>query len=178
MNKKLLTYIMMALLLMPRLTAYADETDGTVEENAVYNQTLDSISRMMKEGKESYTAKLNPEGLGEIVIKMVKEETGVVINIVASSARTAEILNNQLGSMQANLGDINAQIKPAEVAPTQESTQYQGYSFNGQDSGSTANQERQFYHTNQQYYRNSSSAEDEVQQISGVLHDGKINTYI
>ena len=153
------------------------KVNGTTEENAVFNQTLDSISHFMKEGKESYTARLNPEGLGKIVVKMVKEEGNLVISIVATNEKTAAIINSNLNSLQANLGE-NTQINKAQVAQPQFA--YHGFDLNGQGNYSNAQEQRQFYNESyaQHYYNSMADENDEADETAVSFHEGKINTYV
>ena len=150
---------------------------GTEEENAVFSQTLDSITKSLEAGTESYTAKLNPEGLGEVIVKMVKDADKIVISIEATSRKTAEILNSQLNALQNNLDGFNAQINRVEVVPSQETAQYHGYSFSGQNSDGN---EGQMYENNQRpaYYYSKPSEDEVTDETAEKLREGRINTFI
>ena len=153
------------------------KTDGTPEENAVFNQTLDSVYKSIEAGRENYTAKLNPQGLGEITVKMAKDESGIVINIVASSQKTAEILNSHLNDLQASLSTYNAQVNQAVVVQSQETAQYSGYNFGGQNFGG-ANQQYAGNNQRQGYYYRAADESDNTAETGGHLREGIINTYI
>lgn len=153
------------------IEATAVKTDGTVEENAVFNQTLDSIQRAFKEQAEIYTAKLHPEGLGEIVIKMAKDESGIVLSIMADNEKTAQLINSQLAGLQSSLKEYNAQINPAVVTQPTEAFEYSGLGYD-QQRGFGGGYERG---ENSSGGDNSDEAEE---QTSAQYRSGTIDTYI
>lgn len=148
------------------------KTDGSFEENAVFNQTLDSIERAVKEQTETFTAKLDPEGLGEIIIKMVKDESGIVLSIMADNERTAQLINSQLGGLQNSLSEYNAQVNPAVVTQPSQAFEYSGLNYDQQrQGGSTGGYQ-------QQNYSGDNGSEEAEAQTAAAYHSGTIDTYI
>lgn len=154
------------------------KTNGTAEENAIFNQTLDSAVKTVENSVERYTAKLAPEGLGEIIIKMEKDSEGIVLNISATSRKTAELINSQLTDLQANLSGYNAQVNPAAVTQPQQTSEFSGYNFE-QQGGQFAQQNNSDNQNGHYAYQQHTSQQEEEKSDSYVTFGkGKINTYI
>lgn len=154
------------------------KTNGTAEENAVFDQTLDSAVKTIENSVERYTAKLAPEGLGEIVIKMEKDSEGIILNISATSRKTAELINSQLTDLQANLSGYNAQVNPAVVTQPQQTTEFSAFSSQQQDSQFSQQNNSEGQNSHYAYQQHTAQQEDEKPQSHVMSGMGKINTYI
>ena len=156
----------------------ANSTDSLDESQSVYLQTLQSVETAVSEGTQKFTVKLNPEGLGEIVVNLEKSGDAMVLNLVASSARTAELLNSQLSNLQASLSQYNAQVNTAVVTPSNESA---AYNFNQQMAGQQFSQNGGYQQQNAQHNTYTSAYtgnEDAVTQAAKSLaYSGALNTY-
>ena len=97
------------------------------DNQAVTSQTLDSLQKAIDNQIEKFTVKFNPNGLGEITVNLEKTENGLIVNMVADNAKTAEILNKQLNTMQSDLSDYNAKFNPATITAIPQSN---SFSFN------------------------------------------------
>ena len=113
-------------------------TEGTQEENAVFNQTLDVLSRALTEERELYTARLHPEGLGEIIVRMEKSSEGIVFDILATNEKTAAMINQKLLQLQQGMSEYDAKINPAVVTSSSNAESTSGFGFDD-FAGSLAN---------------------------------------
>ncbi|MBR6336692.1 MAG: flagellar hook-length control protein FliK [Ruminococcus sp.] len=104
-------------------------TEGTPEERAVFDQTLDLLSRAITEERQLYTARLHPEGLGEIIIRMEKSSSGVVFDILATNERTAQMINQKLAQLQTGMSEYEAKINPAVVTSASNAESMSGFGF-------------------------------------------------
>lgn len=111
-------------------------------------QLLKGVSENLEQGKSEFTVKLKPEGLGEILVKLVSGDEGkMLLTMVASSAKTAELLNHDLSSLQSSLSQHNVEIanNSIEVAKNvmPASSAFDQYDERRQDEGNQQNQFRQ-----------------------------------
>ncbi len=104
-------------------------TEGTSEERAVFNQTLDLLSRAITEERQLYTARLHPEGLGEVIIRMEKSSAGLVFDILATNEKTAQIINAKLMQLQNGMSEYEAKINPAVVTSASNAESASGFTF-------------------------------------------------
>lgn len=150
------------------------KTNGTFEENSVFNQTLDSIEKAMNQKIEKFIVKFNPEGLGEITLSLEKDGTGkMLVNMMADSMKTADLLNKQLGMIQTNLTQYDAQVNPATVNETPQMAQFD---FNQQMYGHQFSQQDRDYEYDDVYYEDGD--EDSIQDKPILEPIGILNTYI
>lgn len=74
-------------------------------------QLLNGVEENLKKGNDEFMVKLKPEGLGEIIVKLVQNDGGkMLMSMTASSAKTAELLNSNLSSLQNSLNQHNVEI--------------------------------------------------------------------
>ena len=104
-------------------------TEGTPEERAVFNQTLDLLSRAITEERQLYTARLHPEGLGEVIIRMEKSSAGLVFDILATNEKTAQMINAKLMQLQNGMSEYEAKINPAVVTSASNAESASGFTF-------------------------------------------------
>ena len=123
------------------------------EFEAPEKQLLKGVEENLKNGKSEFTVKLKPEGLGEIIVRLVQNDGGkMLMSMTASSAKTAELLNSNLSSLQSSLNQHNVEIvNPSDmiknaVAPAAPSFEQ----YYGQNSGNQP-QNEQFYNQNKGY---------------------------
>ena len=96
--------------------AYAELEMNKAKYGSADQQLYKGISENLQDGKSEFTVKLRPEGLGEILVKLVTDEGGKsVLSLVASSEKTAELLNRDLASLQTSLNNHNVEIENNSV---------------------------------------------------------------
>lgn len=100
---------------------------GKTAESAAMPQPQELVDQVRKgvfeqvfSGKEEFTVKLKPEGLGEITVKMVEREQGMTLQIITSSTQVAKMLTSELGALQNALRPYHAEVQEV-VAQTQQS---------------------------------------------------------
>jgi flagellar hook-length control protein FliK len=85
----------------------------------VYSQVYDELSKNLSPsnlfGKEEFNIKLNPESLGEIAVKIVKDAGKMLVTLTAGSETTAKILNSQLNQLQNQLRAYGAEVATVTV---------------------------------------------------------------
>ncbi|MDR0983984.1 MAG: flagellar hook-length control protein FliK [Ruminococcus sp.] len=85
----------------------------------IYQQVYSEVSKNLSPnnllGKEEFNIKLNPESLGEIAVKIVKDAGKMLVTLTASSETTAKILNAQLNQLQNQLKAYNAEVAQVVV---------------------------------------------------------------
>lgn len=99
-------------------------SQNEAEATSVLKQTAEQISAKLSqryEEVETFSVKLNPEGLGEVVVNLEKTEEGVVLSLVANESSTADLLNGKMNELQSALSQFNAQVTEIRVAETNES---------------------------------------------------------
>ena len=138
-------------------------TEGLPEEKAVFNQTLDLLSRAITEERQLYTARLHPEGLGEIIIRMEKSSAGVVFDILATNEKTAQMINARLAQLQNGMSEYEAKINPAVVTASSNAESASGFTFDDFTGGFGDPQQENAYSGNRQRAgtRYSEASEDE-----------------
>ena len=84
---------------------------GTPDE-----QVAKGVAENLLRGRSEFTVKLKPEGLGEILVKLVSDDAGrTILSMVASSQRTADLLNKDLASLQTQLNSQGVEIENNSV---------------------------------------------------------------
>ena len=120
---------------------------GTPDE-----QVAKSVAQNLLRGRSEFTVKLRPEGLGEILVKLVSDDAGrTVLSMVASSQRTADLLNRDLASLQSQLSDHNVEIENNSVkvsetvmpSDRQSDAAFSQFDERRRDEGEQANRYRQ-----------------------------------
>lgn len=117
-------------------------TADIYKPSEIMNQTLDGIVKNMHGDENEFTVKLNPEGLGEITVTILKNDTSSILSLSVSNAKTAEILSGDINSLQEALKHLNIEVADVQVEKSEQSSQYNGY-------------EEQFQKNNSQQQKNS-----------------------
>lgn len=127
--------------------AAAETTMNKLEYEPAERQLLRGISENLEKEKSEFTVKLKPDGLGEILVKLVQNNEGkMLLTMIASSAKTAELLNHDLASLQSSLNQHNVEIvnKSVDVAKNvmPMTSAFDQYDERRQDEGRQQNQFR------------------------------------
>ncbi|MGN0612723.1 MAG: flagellar hook-length control protein FliK, partial [Porcipelethomonas sp.] len=128
--------------------AYAELEMNKAKYGSADEQLFKGISENLSKGKSEFTVKLRPEGLGEILVKLVSEDGGkTVLSMVASSAKTAALLNRDLASLQTSLSQHDVEIENNSVRTAETvmaaSSSFSQYDERRQDEGRQQNQFRE-----------------------------------
>lgn len=127
--------------------AAAETSMNKLEYEPADRQLLRGITENLDKEKSEFTVKLKPEGLGEILVKLVQNNEGkMLLSMVASSAKTAELLNRDLALLQSSLNQLNVEIvnKSVDVAENvmPMTSVFDQYDERRQDEGRQQNQFR------------------------------------
>lgn len=159
------------------MTAAQTETISAQEVKSVYDQTLQALTEKLTEAEETFKVRLTPEGLGDITVEMTRTTDGLLsINLAASSSRTAQMLSEQAGALQAALGQ-NAELSAITVEDPETDMFYQQYSEQQyqQNFNSGTNSNEHYQHRGNWEYSAEETAEANG---AGVPAPGILNTYI
>lgn len=99
----------------PNSAGRAQAAARTPGEEGLMAQVRTGIAQGLTEGKEEFTVKLQPEGLGEITVKLAQVDAKLVLRIVASSEQTARLLNASLAELKESLRPLGAQVQEVGV---------------------------------------------------------------
>lgn len=128
---------------------------GKAAEAASLPQPAELVEQVRKgvfeqafSGKEEFTVKLKPEGLGEITVKMVEKEQGITLQIITSNPQVAKMLVSELGALQNALRPYHAEVQQvvSQPQPSGEGTLAGGFAnqdFSGHQHGAFAQQPAQ-----------------------------------
>ena len=144
---------------------------------------LDTTEKLTQkyETVETFSVKLTPEGLGDVVVNLEKTEEGIVLELVASKESTAKLLDSEMGELQSALSQFNAQVNEIRVAEPVNAQTQTNDGFLQQDFSEQFEQNQGTYRQGTPSYaraRNTIS-EQSVENNEPVYRDNsKINTYI
>ncbi|MBE6860353.1 MAG: hypothetical protein E7499_03535 [Ruminococcus sp.] len=143
------------------------------EESLVTGQVIKGIDEAFKNELTRLTVRLNPEGLGEVIVRLKKTDVGMIVSLSAQNMRTAEMLNSQLNAIQANLTKYDAQVNPVTIEETQLTA---SYNFNQQMFGNQP-QKQGKNNSDDGYFRGNDDYDAEAEIIPRKITDGALNIY-
>lgn len=77
----------------------------------VMQQVKTGLEEGMAKGMNHFTIRLKPEGLGEIVVRMVTEGGRIFMRIGVSNEETQRLINSELLQLKETLQPLNAQVQ-------------------------------------------------------------------
>ncbi len=89
------------------------------------------LTKLEQKGPMEFTMQLKPEDLGTIDIKMKISEGKLVIDIMAASPKTQNILASQVDKLVANLGLQNVKVENIQISAIPQGITEQQYVMNG-----------------------------------------------
>lgn len=130
--------------------------DVKVDPKMVLDQVTNGIKTKMASNESDFTMKLQPEGLGEITVKLVSEAGKLTVNIVATSQKTEQLLNSQLSSLRSSLDQTHSDIKEINVYKQADSMGF----TNGKDFFNQQQQQSRQQHAYEQSQNKDSDSLD------------------
>jgi hypothetical protein len=98
-------------------------------------QIQDGITENLLRGQKEFVIKLQPEGLGEITVKLLeKPGEASVLSLVTSSAESAKLINDKLNTLQEAMRPLQVQVNMAAPDQTVEASQAGSQADNFQQS--------------------------------------------
>lgn len=158
------------------VTAASDEVHKPLSTQDIFNQIKTSVTQHTQEGASDFTIKLNPEGLGEITVKLLEDGGKVTLSLAASNANVQRLLSSELNNLRDIMRPYNVEV--AQVVQTNEAQ-----NMNMQQQFSQ--QFSQHSHTGQQQtppfaytpsYEESTLAEEPLPSV--ILPDSVLDAYI
>lgn len=145
-------------------------------------QLLKGVEENLKQGKSEFTVKLKPEGLGEIIVKLVQNDGGkMIMSMTASSARTAELLNSNLASLQSSLNQHNVEIVNPHDMTNTVSAMSQAFEQYYHDGGQHQRQQDQHFYSHEHGLGIYSEVDDDEAfelKALAVVGDSELNIMI
>ena len=131
-------------------SAKTEATQTTSTDNLLGQVTTD-IAKNLGDGKSEFVIKLQPEGLGEITVKMMAEGGKTTLSILTSSAQTERLLNNEIANLREALRPLGAEVK--EVISN--SPDFNLFQHQQQRSNEGRQQLWEYYRNNADFYNDS-----------------------
>ena len=157
--------------------------EDTVMEKEISSQTFDALDDGIINDKKEFIIKLSPHGLGDITVKLIKSDDAVLVKMIASNEKTAQLLNRDIGILHNMLSSHNAEIQPVIYQrPDDNGSRYQfsqGFSYN-QDFQKNQNQSQRHWHSGGQDYTADSNANEEpaLTIMPSIIGNTILNRYI
>lgn len=98
----------------------SDKSEHKISPNDVISQIKIGINKNLAAGKSEFTVKLRPEGLGEITVKLIENDSKISLSIITSSVQTAKLIGGEIEALKHVLKPLNAEI--IQVCPAQNSS--------------------------------------------------------
>lgn len=146
-------------------------------EASVVSQVKDGLEQGMKNQLKEFTIHLRPEGLGDVIVKMVSQDGKVTVNIGASNSETQKLINSQMTSLKEMLEPLHA-----EVGEVYHSSQ-ESMSFTSYNQSMSENQRQQtgHYQGNPNYgggYTEDEEILTEAEYITAQSRMARLYTYV
>lgn len=120
----------------------AEEARVIPVQTQILNNIAETLSTIKPFSTSEITMTLNPQNLGEISVKMVREAGQVLVTIAAQSEATQKLLADRLPALLQNLQAINSDVKEVRVDSAQNS-QLSGFNLNSFAQNTTSDQQGQ-----------------------------------
>ncbi len=142
---------MQGTLSIAQLQQIVDGQSTTSAENANLAQPKIDMQDMIDNLKQSlstktagdeFSLKLKPEGMGEIIVKLVQtSDKGIQMNIIASNENVAKALSQDISQLQQALKPVNASVETI-VAQTNGQSAYGAFDSNTNMFNQNSHQQR------------------------------------
>ena len=111
-------------------------TPKSVVPDEVVTQTVDGITEQITEvngeTNKVFTIALNPDGLGKVMVRFVKNADKIALTLSASNPVTAKILSDRMSVLQSSFNDHNIAVDNIKVEKTEGGSEHM---FHGETSG-------------------------------------------
>ncbi len=104
------------------------------ENSMLLTQIENGVKENIKANISEFTLKLYPESLGEITVKIINEDGVKSLEIIAASAKTAMLINDEIPALKDALLGMQIEVKNAVEASSQSSSSnMQNFNFSSND---------------------------------------------
>ena len=157
--------------------------DDTVMEQEISSQTFYALDDGIINDKKEFVIKLSPDGLGDITVKLIKSDDAVLVKMIASNEKTAQLLNRDIGILHNMLSSHNAEIQPVIYQkPDDNGNMYhsgQKFSYNQDFQKDHENSHRHWHSGRHDYMTDINADEDPVLEIMpSIIGNTILNRYI
>lgn len=92
-------------------TVNVNSTEKKAAEPDISSQIKTGINNCIASGKSEFTVKLQPESLGEITLKLIRENGKTTLTITTASAGTAKLINDDLPALKEAVAQMNVHVE-------------------------------------------------------------------
>lgn len=146
-------------------------------EASVVSQVKNGLEQGMKNQLKEFTIHLRPEGLGDVIVKMVSQDGKVTVNIGASNSETQKLINSQMTSLKEMLEPLHAEVGEVYHS-SQESMSFTSYN---QNMSENQRQQTGHYQGNPNYgggYTEDEEILTEAEYITAQSRMARLYTYV
>lgn len=116
----------------------------TPDAEAILAQVKTGLTQGIEKAQQDFVIKLQPEGLGEITVRMAQQDGKLMISLSAANQSTQRILVNEMESLRQSMQQYNAVVQTQESSSGQNEPQLQQNLQ--QNFGGNANPQQQHNH--------------------------------
>lgn len=146
-------------------------------EASVVSQVKEGLEQGMKNQLKEFTIHLRPEGLGDVIVKMVSQDGKMTVNIGASNSETQKLINSQMTSLKEMLEPLRAEVGEVYHS-SQESMSFTSYN---QNMSENQRQQTGHYQGNPNYgggYTEDEEILTEAEYITAQSRMARLYTYV
>lgn len=156
----------------------AEAVNQPADQNgaSVVSQVKEGLEQGVKNQLREFTIHLKPEGLGDVIIKMVSQDGKLTVNIGTSNAETQKLINNQMMSLKEMLEPLHAEVGEVYHS-SQDAMEFLSY---GQNMSENQRQQTSHYHGNLNYggYTEEEEVLTEAEYITAQSRMARLYTYV
>ena len=148
----------------------APDKAAELSQKPVFSQISGKVLDSIKDGKTTFQMKLQPDGLGNVTVKMVCDGKNISMQINADVKMTQSLLASQLNDLKTELSANNYQVVDVSVGGKAESGHMTNADTNGFGNNQTdGRQERQENYSQARYYQTGDNHQKEYVPLSMIL---------
>lgn len=87
-------------------------------------QLKTGILHQTAQGKSEFIVRLEPEGIGEIVVKISDDREHMALSIFTASTQAARLISNEVATLQEALRPLQVQVQQVTLLPTEQAVSY------------------------------------------------------
>ena len=142
-------------------------------------QLKTGILHQTAQGKSEFIVRLEPEGIGEIVVKISDDREHMALSIFTASTQAARLISNEVSTLQEALRPLQVQVQQVTLLPTEQAVSYASQSAltdQGQQSFAQQYFEQRQQHRGGHWQQEDDSFEAVIGQTQAP--DSELDAYI
>ena len=143
-------------------------------------QLKTGILHQTAQGKSEFIVRLEPEGIGEIVVKISDDREHMALSIFTASTQAARLISNEVTALQEALRPLQVQVQQVTLLPTEQAVSYASQSALT-DQGQQQSFAQQYFEQRQQHRGGHWQQEDDsFEAVIGQTQapDSELDAYI